>query len=343
MNSKKQLGQFFTTNYEYILQNMYIPQNVKTIIEPFCGNEDLLNFVKDKNKYLIEKYDIDPKKSDIVKNDSLLNPISYKNKFIITNPPYLARNKNKEKTYYDLYDTNDLYKCFIKNILENECLGGIIIVPLNFISSIRKNDVELRKMFIKKYDILKINVFEEQVFKDTTYTVCCILFSIEKNIKNTTEINIFPINKKINIIFNEDNNYTIGGEVYNLNYKKDIVVHRLIKGDIHNTNLLLKCIDDSSTNKIQMKIVENNEIYYDMTDKKSARSYCSFIIEPKLNIQQQQLLCDKFNELLNLYREKYNSLFLTNYRESKDISRKRISFDLSYVLIKHILSNDFSI
>jgi len=342
MNNKKRLGQFFTTNYEYILQNMYIPDNVKYIIEPFCGNEDLLNFIKDKEKYIIEKYDIDPKNENIIKNDSLLNPISYTNKFIITNPPYLARNKNKEKTYYDLYQTNDLYKCFIKNILENECLGGIIVVPLNFISSIRKNDIELRKNFVKKYNIIKINVFEEKVFLDTTYTVCCILFSADKNI-GTSEINIYPINKRIQIIFNEENNYTIGGEIYKLKYNKDIIVNRLIKGDICNTNLLLKCIDDNSTNRIQIKIVEDDEIYYDMTDKKSARSYCSFIIEPKLSIQNQKLLCDKFNKLLNEYREKYHSLFLTNYRESNDISRKRISFDLAYVLIKYILSNDFSI
>ena len=35
---------------------------------------------------------------------------------------------------------------------------------------------------------------------------------------------------------------------------------------------------------------------------------------------------DKFNEYLNTRREQYHSLFLTNYRESNDISRKRISF-----------------
>jgi hypothetical protein len=32
---KKRLGQFYTTNHKYILQNFYIPNNVKTIIEPF--------------------------------------------------------------------------------------------------------------------------------------------------------------------------------------------------------------------------------------------------------------------------------------------------------------------
>ena len=37
------------------------------------------------------------------------------------------------------------------------------------------------------------------------------------------------------------------------------------------------------------------------------------------------------------YREKYHSLFLTNYRESKDIARKRISFDLVYQIVGHLL------
>lgn len=35
---KKKHGHFYTTNYDYILQNMSIPKSVKTIIEPFNSN-----------------------------------------------------------------------------------------------------------------------------------------------------------------------------------------------------------------------------------------------------------------------------------------------------------------
>jgi len=45
-NKKHELGQFMTTNYEYILRGMYIPENITTIIEPFTGTEDLLKFLK---------------------------------------------------------------------------------------------------------------------------------------------------------------------------------------------------------------------------------------------------------------------------------------------------------
>ena len=79
-------------------------------------------------------YDIDPTKDNIIKKDTLLNIEDYTDKFIITNPPYLARNKTKNKEIYDKYDENDLYKCFIKQIINktNIALGGILIIPLNF-------------------------------------------------------------------------------------------------------------------------------------------------------------------------------------------------------------------
>lgn len=51
--NKKNLGQYYTTNYKYILSNLNIPNNINKIVEPFCGNGDLLNFI-DKNKYKIE-------------------------------------------------------------------------------------------------------------------------------------------------------------------------------------------------------------------------------------------------------------------------------------------------
>ena len=146
LNMKKsQLGQFYTSNYEYILSNMRIPDDVKTIIEPFVGKGDLLNFIENKDNYKIETYDIDPKIDNSIKRDTLSNPPVYKNKFVLTNPPFLARNKSKKKDLYDKYKCNDLYKCFIMNLISDVCQGGIVILPLNFFSSIRKSDVDLRK------------------------------------------------------------------------------------------------------------------------------------------------------------------------------------------------------
>jgi site-specific DNA-adenine methylase len=148
--SKNELGQFYTTNYEYILQNLSIPTTETHIIEPFAGAGHLLNFVKELKTVIIEAYDIDVNNNiNITERDTLKHPPEYSNKFVLTNPPYLARNKSKEKFLFNKYNTNDLYKCFIKQILSDVCNGGIIIIPLNFWCSIRKADIDLRKEFLE--------------------------------------------------------------------------------------------------------------------------------------------------------------------------------------------------
>jgi len=342
-NTKKKqiLGQFFTTNYEYILQGMIIPIDIHNIVEPFTGNGDLLKFINN-DEYNIECYDIDPKKDFIIQQDTLTNPPNYNNKFIITNPPYLARNKSKSKILFDLYDVNDLYKCFIKELLTNTCLGGIIIIPLNFWSSIRNSDIELRKLFLNIYEINILNIFEEQVFVDTSYTVCSFQFSLKKS-NNLLNIIIYPSKTNLITELNDDNNYIIGGSIYNLkiNNIKKYKISRLTSKNIDNsnTNILVKCIDDNEKNKIQLSYVSDDNIYIDDTPNQSARTYATLIITPKINKEKQKHLVLKFNTFLEEHRSKYNSLFLTNYRESKDIARKRISFDLVYSITLYILEN----
>jgi hypothetical protein len=353
--NKQMLGQFYTTHHEYILQNMKIPDSITNIIEPFTGNGDLITFIEKQQKinnvnYNIECYDIEPTKNSIIKQDTIKNPPSYNNKYLITNPPYLARNKCKNKSLFDKYDVNDLYKCVIKEILTNVCLGGIFIVPLNFWSSIRVADIKLRQAFLEKYNVLLLNIFEEQVFDDTTYTICSFQFELKENSTNENtnnentnilNITVYPSKTIIETELNSANNFMIGGAIYNLKLKNNYKITRLTTKNKEkcNTNILVKCIDDNSNSQIGLSFVEDKDIYIDSTPNQTARTYASLIIEPKIDIAKQQQLVIKFNNYLNVHRKKYNSLFLTNYRESKDIARKRISFDLVYSITEYILDN----
>lgn len=344
--NKKELGQFYTTNQEYILQGLFIPNHITTIIEPFAGNGNLICFIekeekKNKVKYNAEFYDIEPKKNFIIQQNTILNPPDYTNKFLITNPPYLARNKSKDKILFDKYDVNDLYKCVIKNIITNVCLGGILIIPLNFWSSIRIADIKLRKSFLEKYNILLLNIFEEKVFDDTTYTICSFQFELKNDNTNKLNIIVYPSKIIINTELNDNNNYMIGGEIYNLKTNNIYKISRLTKKNKEkaNTNILVKCIDDNVDNKISLKIVDDENIYIDETPNQTARTYATLIIEPSIKKKKQKKLVKKFNKYLEEYRNNYNSLFLTNYRESKDISRKRISFELVYLITEFILEN----
>ena len=341
MEEKKKLGQFYTTNQKYILNGFTIPNKIINIIEPFAGNGDLKIFIdKHNKKYKVEYYDIQPKQDYIIKKDTLNNPPDYTNKFLITNPPYLARNKSNDKSIFNKYDVNDLYKCLVKELLTNICLGGILIIPLNFWSSIRKNDIKLRELFLEKYNIVLLNIFEEQVFEDTTSTICSFQFEIKNdNKENKINIMIYPSKNKIETILNNDNNYLIGGDIYKLKLNNKYKITRLTKNNIDekNTNILAKCIDDNKDNKISLSLVNDNKIYIDQTPDLTSRTYATLVITPPIDKNKQTKLVENFNEYLNNYREKYNSLFLTNYRESKDIARKRISFSLVYSIVQYIL------
>jgi len=338
-NKKQNLGQFYTTNYTYILQNLTIPDYVQEIVEPFAGNGDLLEFMND---IPVKCYDIDPQKENIKRRDTLLSPPNIINKFVITNPPYLARNKSKDKQIFNKYEQNDLYKCFIKILIENQCQGGVLIIPVNFWSSIRNGDINLRKEFLSKYNVEILNIFEEQVFDDTAYTVCSFLFTAKNDVlPNIIKCNIFPNGLSIDINLNKDNGFIIGGEIYKLEYDNNIYTERLTKNNKQQqgiTNIIVNCIDSNTKNKIRMIYVSKEQRYIDKTTNLSSRSHMTPIILPELTEEQQKELVEKFNSFLEDKREKYHSLFLTNFRESSDLARKRISFKLVFDIIKHIIT-----
>lgn len=342
-SAKKQLGQFMTTNYEYILQSMQIPQETLTIIEPFMGKGDLLKFI-DRDQFpdvSLECYDIDPHHELAIERDTLMDPPSYENKFVLTNPPYLGRNKSPNKEIFDKYKANDLYKCFIYSIIIDCPIGGIIIIPLNFLSSIRKSDILLRHRFLQKFIIEQVNIFEERVFDDTSYTVCSLQFQLRSRDQDerSIKIDIYPSQMHIETALSSDNNYLIGGNIYNLTNSGSYKISRLTKltKDIEHTNILVKCIDDNLENQIALSIVDDKHVYIDNTANLSARSYATLQIDPPIDIIRQELLVKKFNEFLTDERKKYNSLFLTNFRESSNIARKRISFALVYSICAYLL------
>ena len=98
-------------------------------------------------------------------------------------------------------------------------------------------------------------------------------------------------------------------------------------------------MDDNENNKLGLKSIKNNTKYIDTTKNLSNRSYAILTINKNnktLTLEEQIELVEKVNTFIQNQRIKYNSLFLTNYREK---NRKRISFDLSFKIINYILSS----
>lgn len=325
---KKHFGQFYTKNAEYILKGLiddFDPK--KQYIDPFAGEGDLLRFFPNS-----VGYDIDVKTSTILYNDSLKNPKDYSSQYIITNPPYLAKNKNNDKTYYLQYGVNDLYKASMKSIMS--CEGGILIIPLNFFCD---EDDTFRRTFLSKYRINKINIFEESVFDDTDNIICAFSFISDENMVQTINPVFYPSKTTMKFILSNETGYKIGDNFFKIISNINSKFYRLQdENDNCYTNIYLTAVDTGSLNG-RIKLSYCNEPY---VGKSTDRAFATICYPNKISEEIQLYIIEKFNETLEKYRKEYRSMFLTNFRNStKQYSRKRLSFDIAYKLIQYIYDN----
>ncbi|MEK7176267.1 MAG: class I SAM-dependent methyltransferase [Patescibacteria group bacterium] len=94
MNAKRQLGQFFTTNSDYILSGFSKLVKDKKVSDPFAGSGELIDWAIENRAKSATGFDVDDSyinNKTIFKNDSINNPKKYD--FVLTNPPYLHKNK----------------------------------------------------------------------------------------------------------------------------------------------------------------------------------------------------------------------------------------------------------
>jgi hypothetical protein len=323
-----QKTQHYTTQSEEICQNLtkYIPTEAK-LIEPFAGQGDLIGLFSN-NEW--EQYDIDPKEDWIIGQDTLLNPPNYSGKWVITNPPYLAKNKTSDfKEIFNKYGVDDLYKAALLSILDAE--GGILIIPMNFFTDERTGMV--RTKFLDTFEILEINFFSQPVFKSTTYSVCSFAFKRKQTqtFEQIIPATIYPQQTHQTLKISKKYDYRVAGEFYHTLSKEKVVFGRLTDKIPQNkflTNIKLFALDTHSE-KIRLEYCEI-PFYGKPTD----RTYATFISDIKLDEETQKTLIAKFNEELNSFREQFGNLSLTNYR---DFNRKRIGFTMAYKLASKIL------
>lgn len=374
INQKKQLGQFFTKNADYILVGFEDLIKNKIVSDPFAGGGDLLEWAEKNGANSVIGYDVDKKWADerkIFSGDSIKNPRKYK--FIITNPPYLNINKASQKIktdYFDSQNFEDLYQISLLKIMDSD--EGIAIVPINFLSA--ENSKTIRKTFFSKFKITRINYFKNRVFSDTSSNVIAFYYKKRDELEDnfSFEMIIFPENKKNKILLENRYDWTIGGDFLQIikKQKNHLAIKRLVEDDFIESNqgedikvsfghvknradlkadkdfkklidkniILLKAIDSgSATGKIALEDLKEKYQLDCLLSKESSRHMIQLIFQNPISVSQQRQIIQIFNKEISRLREKYLSLFLTNYRDN---DRKRISFDFVYKFINYLYEKE---
>ncbi len=112
--------------------------------------------------------------------------------FHITNPPYmyLGRIAKQRALFFNYFDGKnkgyqDLYQIAMMNDLRSGLDNLIYIIPSNFIFGYSSK--KAREDFLKWYDIIKMIVFEKQIFEFTGTNVCVMFFKRKKVCKNNVQ------------------------------------------------------------------------------------------------------------------------------------------------------------
>jgi len=229
-----------------------------------------------------------------------------------------------------------------------------------------KQIINHKRIHDDKFEIVKLNIFTQQVFDDTTYNVVSFYFrkKRDKCEKNKISATIFPKGQDIDFIIEKRFGWQMGGNFLNevkkaknrlrvsrlteeslrpgdqavplafqnIKYTQNIRIDRGLKLTLERNILLLRAIDSKNGKKIQLEDIRNYGIY-GLVGKNTSRNMAHIIFGENISIEEQEDIMARFNKELGENRDKYFSFFLTNFRDN---GRKRISFDFVYKLINHI-------
>lgn len=332
LNDKQLKGQFFTSNATELLRGYEELVRGKRVVDPFAGDWDLLNWALENGATEIEGFDIDPQNAKTERRDSLLNPPDFQNRFLVSNPPYLSSNKNKDKRAYDRWEQNDLYKCHLASLIEGNCEGGILILPSNFISESRD---KARDLFLRNFQPLRLDYYYYQVFPNATTGIAVIAFE-RKPLEGEGRtfpafIHYAPENvRSVEIELRPEYKWLWGKEFFDRinSVKSPFSINKWTEDETgFLTNIVLGLLDKGSW----QQGLSFNEGETVVCGKKSFTTY-QLLFPNVIHGQrtkdvlteeiQRKLVC-RFNHELQTYRTQYHGLFLSNFMgaDQKILSR----------------------
>jgi hypothetical protein len=332
-NTKQSLGQYFTTNADAILDGYQHLVVNKQVMDPFAGGSDLLNWAMRNGATDIQGYDLVPQSPNITQNDSLVNPPSYSGYMLVTNPPYLSANKCRtgDRRAYDIWQEGDYYKCHLASLDTMDCDEALEIVPSNFFCESRDS---IRRRLFKSHYIASAKYWNQPVFDDATTGICVLHLRRGVRAVQQFKLTLLPDNIIVDIELKSEYKYLYGEEFFE--YIKDTRPINVIKTDVGmsapNTNIIVGLLDNGAR-AVGLSYNEDAAIYCNV---KSFTTYQLTLPEYTLTDIQQRSIVELFQSKMRYYRDKYHSMFLSNYMgpAQKILSRSYVHTLLSRVMME---------
>ena len=346
VDRKREYGQYFTTDSTWLKPHIsshlqYLSEKYTICFDPFAGDGHLLKIAK-KFDFKLIGCDID---SDICinnkwnQNDSLRNLDAHKDTFILTNPPYLAKNsakrlgsemvsyfsrdvlENQSDSEYKILD--DLFKIAItKGIDSYE--DSIWIVPESGIQ-------DLEKLPQWKNNLHSVTILEKNPFGDTEHPVCVMIFS-RSNPKHE--------------VWKNDVKLGYWTELYEMhqNFTQNVAKHLPMKFNDKFGNLGFRAVDGTREDgSMKIKFCLADDLGYPRESIKISSRHLTYI-SVDLTDEELSNVISIANELIDDYRAMTHDVFLTAFmgnnkqgarRRRLDYKLARVIFNKAYQELKH--------
>lgn len=318
------LGQYNTENVEEILKNFKHLCKNRKIVDPFVGEWHLLDWAKDNGATSLRGFDIEKLQQRTQLNDYFLTPIQIEeSELVITNPPYLSsnRNKNGDKVPYVKFKQNDYYKCYLATLKETNTEEAVIIIPTNFFCETSK---KAREVLFKDYTVVYGEYWTQSVFKGVNISICAIHVKKSKQKEHKFTMVERPSGFRVEMEISKFGDYRHGKEFFEFIDKVEpIKFNKTNIGEpAPNTNIIVSLLDKGKYG-LGLTYNEGEPIYC------NPKSFTTYQITSPIEISKddQKRIVKEVNEKMKYFREKYRSFFLGYFidAEQKILSRTFIN------------------
>lgn len=306
MQSKRELGQYYTQNNPFIhplfIEWMDLVDKNEIILEPFAGANNILKLMYESGYDLKwQCYDIAPSENNVYpkykveERDTLENfPQGYN--VCITNCPYLGKSSARRRHIHYPWEEDDMYKVSLNKMMEH-CQYVAAIIPESFITAEIHQD--------RLYGVISLTC---KMFSDTDCPVCLALFTPFKN-------------KVIKMYANETYLGTYE-ELSNINLTGDTKYHQWVFND-KDGNIGVKTVDNQKEDDCKFFYGEN----INPEDIKVSSRAFSRISGLPSNIDRDKFITE-CNSILKKYREKTKDVLMTSFKglRSDGKYRRRLDF-----------------